>query len=436
MEESLVLRSDHVSKKFCRRMRQSMYYGMCDVARGMMGWSSHSGSLRSHEFWALRDVSVSLRRGERLGLLGRNGSGKSTLLRLLAGIYQPDAGRIEIRGNVCALIALGAGFHPLLTGRENIYLNAAFLGMAMQDVQRRFDQIVEFAGIGDCLDAPVKTYSSGMHVRLGFAIAIHSDPSLLLIDEVLAVGDSAFQDKCIEKVLALNRQGTAIVFVSHSVQALERLCVSGLLLKEGRPLFHGDIRECIRRYFDDAGQENVTNGVVPTTVGLGKVMISDVKVYQDQSTPDESNVEFGKDFYIQFAYRFLEMPVRNSQIRVAIKTFSGRDVQKLVFQERPFGDGHVYRNLKLVSLKQSGTIRIKVLNPRLFPQTFIVDVAIAQVDRSGHLGGLANAAMFNVVHPASSKDYFEYGNASVTAFDYDVAEIADPAIKLAHSCPP
>jgi ABC-type polysaccharide/polyol phosphate transport system ATPase subunit len=436
MDDSLLLRVDHVSKKFCRRMRQSMYYGMCDVARGMMGCSSQSGSLRSHEFWALQDVTFSLKRGERLGLLGRNGSGKSTLLRLLAGIYQPDAGRIEIRGNVCALIALGAGFHPLLTGRENIYLNGALLGMAMQDIRKRFDQIVDFAGIGECLDAPVKTYSSGMHVRLGFAIAIHSDPALLLIDEVLAVGDSAFQDKCIEKVLALNRQGTAIVFVSHSVLALERLCLSGLLLKEGRPLFRGDIRECIRRYYTDVAQENVTNGVVPTTLGSGKVMISEVKVYQDQATPDDRNIEFGKDFYIEFAYRFVQTPLPNSQIRVAIKTFSGRDVQKLVFQEEPFDDGRVYQNLKLVSLKQSGTIRIKVLNPRLFPQTFIVDVAIAQADRSGHLGGLTNAAIFNVVHPAGSKDYFEYGNASVTAFDYDVADVADAVIRLAHSSPP
>ena len=433
MDEPLVLRADRISKKFCRRMRQSMYYGMCDILRGMMGWSSHSDSLRAHEFWALEDVSLSLRRGERLGLLGRNGSGKSTLLRLLAGIYQPDAGRIEIRGNVCALIALGAGFHPLLTGRENIYLNGALLGMAMRDIHRRFEQIVEFAGIGECLDAPVKTYSSGMHVRLGFAIAIHSNPALLLIDEVLAVGDSAFQDKCIEKVLALNRQGTAIIFVSHSIQTMERLCVSGLLLKQGKPLFLGDTRECIRRYFDDLGHENVTNGVVPTTVGLGKVMISEVKVYQEAGAPDHGSIEFGKDFYIQFAYRFLQAPSHNNQVRVTIKTFSGRDVQKLVLQEGPFHNGQVYQNIKLVSLEQSGTVRIKVLNPRLFPQTFIVDVAIAPMDRNVHLGGLANAAMFNVVHPASTEDYFEYGNATVTAFDYDVAHISDAAIRLAHS---
>ena len=433
MDASLVLRADRVSKKFCRRMRQSMYYGMCDVMRGMMGRPSHSGLLRSHEFWALENVTFSLRRGERLGLLGRNGSGKSTLLRLLAGIYQPDAGRIDIRGNVCALIALGAGFHPLLTGRENIYLNGALLGMAMQDIQKRFDKIVEFAGIGECLDAPVKTYSSGMYVRLGFAIAIHSEPGLLLIDEVLAVGDSGFQEKCIEKVLALNREGTAIVFVSHSIQTMERLCRSGLLLKQGKPLFLGDIRECITRYFDDLGQENVRQGIVPTAVGLGKVTVSDVKVYQQEAAPDDSSIEFGRDFTIQLSYRFLEAPSSNNQVRVTIKTFSGRDVQKFVLQEGPFHSGSLYQNLKLVSLEQAGTVKIKVLNPRLFPQTFIVDVAIAPVEKNVHLGGLANAAIFNVVHPRSADHYLEYGNSTVTEFDYDVAHISDAAVKLARS---
>lgn len=433
MAEPFVLRVDHISKKFCRRTRQSMYYGTCDILRGMLGLSSPSESLRPHEFWALKGVTFSLRRGERLGLLGCNGSGKSTLLRLLAGIYQPDTGRIEIRGNVCSLIALGAGFHPLLSGRENIYLNGTLLGMTKRDIDSRFEQIVEFAGLGEFLDSPVKTYSSGMHVRLGFAIAIHSNPHLLLIDEVLAVGDTAFQDKCIEKVLALNRQGTAIIFVSHSIQTIERMCDSGLLLKQGKPLFLGGIRECIRRYFDDLGHENVANGVVPVAVGLGTVVISEVKVYQDETASDNSNIEFGKDFYIEFAYRFLQAPSRRNQLRVTIKTFSGRDVQKLILQECGFQDGQAYHNLKLLSFEQSGMVRIKVLSPRLFPQTFIVDVAIVPIDRSVHLGGLANAAVFNVVHPVTGGNYLEYGNMTVTEFDYEVAHLSGAGVRHASS---
>lgn len=421
---------DQVSKKFCRSSRQSMYYGTCDVLRDLMGRPSTPHVLRPQEFWALEHISFSLQPGDRLGLLGRNGSGKSTLLRLLAGIYEPDAGRIVIRGQVCPLIALGAGFHPLLTGRENVYLNATLLGMTKREIDKRFDQIVEFADIGEYLDAPVKTYSSGMHVRLGFAIAIHSSPSVLLIDEVLAVGDSAFQDKCVEKVLSLNRQGTAIVFVSHSIPTMERLCVSGLFLKQGKQLFLGEIRECISHYFEDIGQENISRGCVPTRVGLGKVEISGVKVYQSGTAPEDSRIEFGEDFYIEFAYRFLQQLSHNNQVRITIKTFEGRDVQKLVLQERVFQDGQNYRNLKHLSLAESGIVKVKVLRPRLFPQSFVVDVAIVPLDRSVHLGGLANAAVFNVVHPGSGDHYVEYGNMTVTEFDYDVVHISERGDRL------
>jgi hypothetical protein len=233
--------------------------------------------------------------------------------------------------------------------------------------------------------------------------------------------------------LALNRQGTAIVFVSHAVQTMERLCRSGLLLKQGKPLFLGDIRECIRRYFDDLGQENVAHGVVPTAVGLGKVTISEVKVYQDEADSENSSIEFGRDFTIQFSYRFREAPSSNNQVRVTIKTFSGRDVQKFVLQAGSFHDGHVHQNLKFVSLEQTGTVKIKVVNPRLFPQAFIVDVAVAPMERNVHLGGLANAAIFNVGHPTSADHYLEYGNPTVTEFDYDVTHISDAAIKLARS---
>jgi hypothetical protein len=173
--------------------------------------------------------------------------------------------------------------------------------------------------------------------------------------------------------------------------------------------------------------------VVPTAVGLGKVTISEVKVYQDEAAPDDPSIEFGKDFTIQFSYRFREAPSSNNQVRVTIKTFSGRDVQKFVVQGDLFHNGSLYRNLKFLSLEQAGTVKIKVVNPRLFPQTFIVDVAIAPMEKNVHLGGLANAAMFHVVHPTSADQYLEYGNATVTEFDYDVAHFSDAAIKLAGS---
>ena len=421
MADPVVLRVNNAGKKFCRTLRRSMYYGMTDVVRGMMGLGSRSDSLRQDEFWALDQVTFSLKRGERIGLIGGNGSGKSTLLRVLAGIYQPDAGRIEVRGKVCALIALGAGFHPLLTGRENIYLNGTILGMTRWELDRHFDQIVEFSGIGEFLDAPVKTYSSGMHVRLGFAIAIHSNPDLLLVDEVLAVGDAAFQNKCFEKVSSLNEKGTAVIFVSHSMAAVERVCTTGLLLKNGKQVFLGNIRESVQRYFEDIAQDTCARGTVPEPIGLGEVVFSDVRVYQDGGNPSDQNIEYRKDFVIQFEYKFLKERNRNNQVRVWIRTVDGRDVQRLLFQECPFGDGGTYSNVKIHPLRQSGTVKIKVLNPRLFPQTFRVDVAVAPVDKGLHLGGLVNAALFNIVHPQDAGYYLEYGNMTITEFDYAVA---------------
>ena len=423
MSDRMVFKVDGVGKKFCRSHRHSMFYGTCDVLRGMLGQTSQSETLRPREFWALEGITFGLRPGERLGLLGANGSGKSTLLRLLAGIYQPDAGRIEVRGKVCALIALGAGFHPLLTGRENIYLNGTILGMTKRQINGLFDQIVEFSGVGEFLDSPVRTYSSGMYVRLGFAIAIHSNPDLLLVDEVLAVGDSAFQNKCFEKVLELNNRGTAIIFVSHSIQALERLCFSGLLLKQGKQLFSGNIRECIQRYYDDLGQDRLTHHVTPRAIGLDEVRISDVEVFQEGNHPSNRNIEVGRNMVIQFQYKFLKHPHPDSQVRIWIRTYEGRDIQRLTFQECPFGDGKAYDNVRIHRLNGSGTVSIRVLTPKLFPQSFWVDVAVVPVSHSVHLGGLANAALFNIVPPLTGQAYFEYGHMTVTDFDYVVEAV-------------
>ena len=421
MADSCILDVTGVGKKFCATLPYSMYYGIQDVCRNMVGMTANSSVLRHHEFWAVDGITFAINPGERLGLLGGNGSGKSTLLRLLAGIYPPDKGKVEVRGKVGALIALGAGFHPLLTGRENVFLNGALLGMNTHEIDQCFDEIVEFAGIDSFLDAPVKTYSSGMHVRLGFAIAIHARPDVLLIDEVLAVGDTAFQNKCIEKVLELNRSGTAIIFVSHSLQAVERLCLTGLLLKQGRQVFHGDIRDCVQQYNNLLTQENLGNAPQATSFGLGVVHISNVDVFEVGGSPGNRSVTYGRNFIIRFDYVFQEDCHHNTQVRVWIRTHDGRDVQRLTFQEAQFNGTRNYGNVKIHRLQHSGTVRITVLSPRLFPQSFRIDVAVVPMDRSIHLGGLANAAIFNVVPPPENDDYFEFGNMTVTDFDYVVA---------------
>ena len=204
----------------------------------------------SQEFWALRDVSFTVERGEALGIIGLNGAGKSTILKLLYNITTPSKGEIRICGKLSALIEVSSGFHPELTGRENVYLNGSLLGMTRREIRNKLDSIVDFSGVGGFIDSPVKRYSSGMYLRLGFSIAAHLDPDILLLDEVLAVGDAAFQAKCIKRIAQLRKEGTTIVFVSHNLGAVESLCDRTLLIKEGQIYKSGATHEVIAAYED------------------------------------------------------------------------------------------------------------------------------------------------------------------------------------------
>jgi ABC-type polysaccharide/polyol phosphate transport system ATPase subunit len=200
------------------------------------------------EFWALRDVSFAVERGQTLGIIGHNGAGKSTMLKLLASITSPTTGRISINGRLSALIEVGSGFHPELTGRENIFLNGAILGMRRKEIAAKLDSIVEFAGVRQFLDVPVKRFSSGMYVRLGFSIAAHLDPDILLLDEVLAVGDAAFQEKCLARIEDLKRAGTTILFISHDLGAVQRVCDRAILLRRGNLVADGAPLNVIEEY--------------------------------------------------------------------------------------------------------------------------------------------------------------------------------------------
>lgn len=203
-------------------------------------------------FWALDDVSFDVNRGEVLGLIGRNGAGKSTLLKVLSRIVEPTSGQAVMRGRVSSLLEVGTGFHPELTGRENIYLNGAILGMRKDEIKRKFDQIVEFSEVGKFLDTQVKRYSSGMYVRLAFSVAAHLDPEIMIVDEVLAVGDQAFQQKCLGKMNDVVRQGRTVVFVSHSMDAIASLCQTVVHMKKGRPSAKLSMEDGVRSYLDEA----------------------------------------------------------------------------------------------------------------------------------------------------------------------------------------
>jgi lipopolysaccharide transport system ATP-binding protein len=248
INENIAIRVEGVSKKFCRDLKRSMFYGTVDVLRNMLGISYRFDKLRKSEFWALEEIHFEIKKGETFGLIGANGSGKSTLLRLINGIFPPDKGRILVNGRIGALIAVGAGFHPHMTGRENIYLNGTILGMKRAEIKKKFDAIVDFAEIGDFLDAPVSTYSSGMHVRLGFAIAIFCEPEIMLVDEVLAVGDAKFQRKCLNKIRDLRNSGVTFILVSHNMQNIEGICINTLLLHYGKQILLGAPRDVIPQY--------------------------------------------------------------------------------------------------------------------------------------------------------------------------------------------
>lgn len=252
MSEPLV-KVENVSKKFCRSLKRSLWYGVQDIGAELLG-RGHSQNeqppLRPDEFWAVQDVNFELKRGDCLGLIGRNGAGKSTLLKVLAGLLKPDAGRITIHGRLGALIELGTGFNPILSGRENIYVNGPILGFSRQEIDRKFDEIVAFSEIEEFIDTPVKNYSSGMKVRLGFAVAVHLDPDVLILDEVLAVGDAGFRIKSYNKMREM-MDHSAVIFVSHSMPNISRACNQVLLLERGQETFAGaDVNTGIQKYLD------------------------------------------------------------------------------------------------------------------------------------------------------------------------------------------
>jgi lipopolysaccharide transport system ATP-binding protein len=240
-DSECLLRVDGVSKKFCRSLKLSLWYGLQDVVSELNPFSARAASvdetaeeaLRAGEFWATRDVSFTLKRGECLGLIGHNGAGKTTLLRMLNGLIKPDGGSIEIQGRVGALIALGAGFNPILSGRENIYVNGAVLGLGKGEIDEKIDEIIAFSELEEFIDAPVQSYSSGMSVRLGFAIASTLQPDVLLLDEVLAVGDTGFAVKCLNRVREL-ASNSAVILVSHNMNSIASFCTRVLLLDHGK----------------------------------------------------------------------------------------------------------------------------------------------------------------------------------------------------------
>ena len=302
-ENEILIEAEHVSKKFCRSLKRSLWYGVKDIATALNPWSTaedHSlptdQNLREDEFWAVKDVSFQVRRGECLGLIGHNGAGKSTLLKMLNGLNHPDRGKITMRGRIGALIELGAGFNPVLTGRENIYNQAALLGFSKQETDAKFDAIVDFSELEQFLDMPVQNYSSGMKVKLGFAVSSQMEPDILLIDEVLAVGDLGFRFKCLNRIADLMQQ-CAVIFVTHSMPQVFRICNEIMLLEAGSIEYQGvDIARGVSKYCEKFAQneESIT--------GTGEATIVAIMAScgnSDASKGETLSVNYGEDIRIR-----------------------------------------------------------------------------------------------------------------------------------------
>lgn len=259
---SEIIKVSNISKKYNINQQRGGYVALRDVLanviKGPFRFAKDKaktiiGKNKKEEFWALKDIDFTVEEGEAVGIIGANGAGKSTLLKILTRITPPTTGEIEMKGSVASLLEVGTGFHPELTGRENIFLNGAILGMRKEEIEKKFDAIVEFSGIGKFIDMPVKRYSSGMYVRLAFSIAAHLEPDILLIDEVLAVGDIEFQKKCLGKMDEVTKKaGRTILFVSHNMGAIERLCSKVIVLKNGKIELYGITKECIKTYLNSS----------------------------------------------------------------------------------------------------------------------------------------------------------------------------------------
>lgn len=279
-----IIRAENLGKKYTiRHEHPERYVALRDVlANRVKKLFSFPKSLRPapaavdfEEFWALKDLNFDIQPGDRVGIIGRNGAGKSTLLKILSRITEPSTGRVELNGRVASLLEVGTGFHPELTGRENIFLNGAILGMSRAEIRRKFDEIVDFSGVEKFLDTPVKRYSSGMYVRLAFAVAAHLEPEILVVDEVLAVGDAEFQKKCLGKMEEVsNREGRTILFVSHNLSVVQSLCEKGIYLKNGVIAGHGMIDDQVTTYLKEQHQR----GAQPEPVRFGSIRINPVKV--------------------------------------------------------------------------------------------------------------------------------------------------------------
>lgn len=363
--------------------------------RSLVQWGSDQ-SENDPSFWALEDISFDVQHGEVLGIIGHNGAGKSTLLKILSRITQPTKGTADIYGRVSSLLEVGTGFHSELTGRENIFLNAAMLGMQRDEVRRKFDEIVAFSGVEDFIDTPVKRYSSGMYVRLAFAVAAHLEPEILIVDEVLAVGDASFQQKCLGKMEEVSRSGRTVLIVSHNMTIIEGLCERAILLEKGRVARIGKTHTVVEGYADAIrSQASMAIGAREDRVGLGEVLLTGIELLDGQRQSVAALIT-GRDAIIRMHYRCAaQKEFRNCRVSVSVNGRKGQDLFVLstdIVDPSP--------------LTLSGTGYVDFIVPEL-PLTGGAYFLQSYIESNGHAQDwIKNVAPF----PVLDADYYGTGN--------------------------
>jgi lipopolysaccharide transport system ATP-binding protein len=394
MDKDVLLDVEHVSKRFSRSLKRALWYGVRDLAGELLGRSAEQTKLRPTEFWAVDDVSFQVRRGQCVGLIGPNGAGKSTLLKMLNGLIKPDRGRIVSRGRVGALIELGTGFNPILTGRENIYVNAAIHGIGKREVDRRFDEIVDFSGLEEFIDAPVQSYSSGMKVRLGFAVATRMEPDVLLIDEVLAVGDAGFRAKCYNRIATMADQ-TAVILVSHSMPHIARLANRVVVLEHGRRGFIGNAPDAINHYY-----RLFSRPIGTERIGSGEARIDSVRILSGQDQRSLNTAHYGQAVTIQLDLTPVQT-IDSLVVDVVFHSMGDEGVAECNNYVRP-------RQISLRAGERT-TIRMEIDRLTLNPGVYRIAALLMSENMTRHYDWIRNAGRLTVAggRPATAGQQFE-----------------------------
>lgn len=376
-KNEILVSVQNVSKKFSKDLKSSLKYGASDIFRSTLGMKI-SKDLRPNEFWAVKDVSFQLRRGECIGLIGHNGAGKSTLLKVLNGLYNPDKGQIVMKGKIGALIELGAGFNPILTGRENIYNNASILGFTKKEVNDKIQSIIDFSEIADFIDTPVQNYSSGMKVRLGFAVAAHLEPDVLIIDEVLAVGDLGFVLKCFNKIDELLPK-TAVIFVSHSMPMISRICNEIILMDHGKVDYQGkEIGKGVQLYYNKFSN-NSDNKVFDN----GQFELVEKTLFVENNT-----VKKHEDFRLKFVYKILD-PTMSLPPKLYLE-FKDKEQKPIAGIYVEAGENVVLKQKSLL------TYDVTVKRPLFTLGKYVIDAGLYSVGSDTPVIRINNAVEFTV----------------------------------------